>query len=85
MTCPSAADTVLELDFVGVQFRCRRVKMKIGLQFRYYRVPSKALLGFTVPDNQASMTAHYNPYPNRDLASPISSNIASISHHPAFK
>ena len=33
---------------------------KIGLQFRYYRVLSKALLGFSVPDNQPSMTAHYN-------------------------
>ena len=31
---------------------------KIGLQFRYYRVLSKALLGFSVPDNQPSMTAH---------------------------
>ena len=34
---------------------------KIGLQFCYYRVLSKALLGFSVPDNQPSMTAHYNP------------------------
>ena len=25
---------------------------------------SKALLGFSVPDNQPSMTAHYNPNPN---------------------
>ena len=24
----------------------------------------KALLGFSVPDNQPSMTAHYNPNPN---------------------
>ena len=32
---------------------------KIGLQLRYYRVLSKALLGFSVPDNQPSMTAHY--------------------------
>ena len=29
-------------------------------QFRYYRVISKAPLGFSVPDNQPSMTAHYN-------------------------
>ena len=35
---------------------------KIGLQFRYYRVLSKALLGFSVPDNQPSMTAHYVIY-----------------------
>ena len=34
---------------------------KIGLQFRYYRVLSKALLGFSVPDKQPSMTAHCNP------------------------
>ena len=33
---------------------------KNGLQFRYYRVLSKALLGFSVPDNQPSMTAHYD-------------------------
>ena len=33
---------------------------KIGLQLRYYRVLSKALLGFSVPDKQPSMTAHYN-------------------------
>ena len=46
---------------VVLQFRCRRVKtiFKITLQFRYYRVLSKALLGFSVPDNQPSMTAHY--------------------------
>ena len=47
---------------------------KIGLQLRYYRVLSKALLGFSVPDNQSSMTAHQanlpilaltlNPNPN---------------------
>ena len=30
------------------------------LQLRYYRVLSKALLGFSVPDKQPSMTAHYN-------------------------
>ena len=29
--------------------------------YRYYRVLSKALLGFSVPDNQPSMTAHYKP------------------------
>ena len=40
---------------------------KIGLQFRYYRVLSKALLGFSVPDNQPSMTAHYNPDREPDL------------------
>ena len=32
-----------------------------GHSFRYYRVISKALLGFSVPDRLASMTAHYNP------------------------
>ena len=37
---------------------------KIGLQLRYYRVLSKALLGFSVPDKQPSMTAHYNPNSN---------------------
>ena len=59
MTCPSAADTALELDFCG-----RRVKVfsKIWLQFCYYRVLSKALLGFSVPDSQPSMTAHYNQF-----------------------
>ena len=30
------------------------------LEFRYYRVISKALLGFSVPDHLPSMTAHYN-------------------------
>ena len=30
----------------------------MGLQFRYYRVISKALLGFSVPDKQPGMTAH---------------------------
>ena len=34
---------------------------KIALQLRYYRVLSKALLGFSVPDKQPSMTAHYSP------------------------
>ena len=29
-----------------------------GHSFRYYRVLSKALLGFSVPDKQPSMTAH---------------------------
>ena len=42
---------------------------KIGLQLRYYRVLSKALLGFSVPDKQPSMTAHHNPNPNLDLNS----------------
>ena len=37
---------------------------KNGLKFRYYRVLSKALLGFSVPDHLASMTAHYNSNPN---------------------
>ena len=50
----------------GHSFRFRRVKTfsKIGLQFRYYRVLSKALLGFSVPDNQPSMTAHYKIFLN---------------------
>ena len=30
-----------------------------GHPFRYYRVLSKALMGFSVPANQPSMTAHY--------------------------
>ena len=53
---------------VALQFCCRRVKhiFKIALQFRYYRVLSKALLGFSVPDNQPSMTAHHNHARNHD-------------------
>ena len=52
-----------------LQFPCRRVKIfsKIGLQLRYYRVLSKALLGFSVPDKQPSMTAHYNPKPTPNI------------------
>ena len=36
--------------------------MENVLYFRYYRVLSKALLAFSVPGNQPSMTAHYKPH-----------------------
>ena len=45
MTCPSAADVALELDFGGFYFRCRRVLNFGGLYFRCRRVLSKAQLG----------------------------------------
>ena len=43
---------------------------KIGLQLRYYRVLSKALLGFSVSDKQPSMTAHYTRGAMRHTAMP---------------
>ena len=45
MTCPSAADTALELDFGALYFRCRGVLNVGALYFRYRRVLSKAQLG----------------------------------------
>ena len=61
MTCPSAADTALELDFrpLTIPLQEGQSIFENVLQLRYYRVLSKALLGFSVPDKQPSMTAHY--------------------------
>ena len=68
---------------------------KIWLQFRYYRVLSKALLGFSVPDNQPSMTAHYItltvppywfPCPiNSYLSAPDHDPVCDLDSGPAFK
>ena len=51
MTCPSAADTALELDFGAFYFRCRGVLNFGALYFRCRRVLSKAqLAGVQNPD-----------------------------------
>ena len=52
MTCPSAADAALELNFGAFYFRCRRVLSKAQLA------------GIQNPDPPANWTAHYNPHPN---------------------
>ena len=51
MTCPSAADTALELDVGALYFRCRGVLNLGALSFRCRRVLNKAqLAGVQNPD-----------------------------------
>ena len=47
------------------------------------RVLSKALLGFSAPDNQPSMTAHYNPNPNEkmDKHNKLANDVRKGRHH----
>ena len=49
-----------------------------GHSFRYYRVLSKALLGFSVPDNQPSMTAHYKAFLKYCFILPLSPSYSGI-------
>ena len=54
MTCPSAADAALELDFGALYFRCRGVLNVGALYFRRRRVLTKAqLAGIWSPDARA--------------------------------